>query len=97
MSTTARPPVTERAPESVTVQRDIPFHEVDGETLTLDLYDAAAASGPKPVAVLVRGGAFTSATRVSSPGTRLTSPRTAFWSSSRSIGSHRSGRFRRRS
>ncbi|WP_208644674.1 alpha/beta hydrolase [Haloarcula quadrata] len=53
-------PVTERAPESVTVQRDIPFHEVDGETLTLDLYDAAAASGPKPVAVLVRGGAFTS-------------------------------------
>ncbi|GGK81737.1 alpha/beta hydrolase [Haloarcula sebkhae] len=60
MSATARlSPVTDRAPESVTVQRDIPFHEVDGETLTLDLYDAAAASGPKPVAVLVRGGAFT--------------------------------------
>ncbi|MDQ2071500.1 alpha/beta hydrolase [Haloarcula sp. H-GB4] len=53
-------PVTERAPESVTVQRDIPFHEAGGETLTLDLYDATAASGPKPVAVLVRGGAFTS-------------------------------------
>ncbi|MEF8829649.1 MAG: alpha/beta hydrolase [Haloarcula sp.] len=51
--------MTDRAPESVTVQRDIPFHEVDGETLTLDLYDAAAASAPKPVAVLVRGGAFT--------------------------------------
>ena len=49
----------DRAPESVTVQRDIPFHEVDGETLTLDLYDSPAASGPKPVAVLVRGGAFT--------------------------------------
>ena len=31
----------------------------DGETLTLDLYDAAAVSGPKPGAVLVRGGAFT--------------------------------------
>jgi acetyl esterase/lipase len=43
----------------VTVQRDIPFHEVDGETLTLDLYDSPATSGPKPVAVLVRGGAFT--------------------------------------
>jgi acetyl esterase/lipase len=51
--------VTDPAPESVTVQRDIPFHEVDGETLTLDLYDSPAASGPKPVAVLVRGGAFT--------------------------------------
>ncbi|MDT3434621.1 alpha/beta hydrolase [Haloarcula sp. 1CSR25-25] len=51
--------MTDRAPESVTVKRDIPFHEVDGETLTLDLYDAAAVSGPKPVAVLVRGGAFT--------------------------------------
>ncbi|MFU1782303.1 alpha/beta hydrolase fold domain-containing protein [Haloarcula japonica] len=51
--------MTDRAPESVTVQRDIPFHEVDSETLTLDLYDAAVTSGPKPVAVLVRGGAFT--------------------------------------
>ncbi|KAA9398663.1 alpha/beta hydrolase [Haloarcula sp. CBA1130] len=51
--------MTDRAPESVTVQRDIPFHEVDGETLTLDLYDSPATSGPKPVAVLVRGGAFT--------------------------------------
>jgi len=51
--------VTDSAPESVTVQRDIPFHEVDGETLTLDLYDSPATSGPKPVAVLVRGGAFT--------------------------------------
>jgi len=50
--------VTDRAPESVTVRRDIPFHEVDNETLTLDLYDSPATSGPKPVAVLVRGGAF---------------------------------------
>ncbi|AUG46749.1 lipase [Haloarcula taiwanensis] len=50
--------MTDPAPESVTVQRDIPFQEVDGETLTLDLYDSPAASGPKPVAVLVRGGAF---------------------------------------
>lgn len=49
----------DRASDSVTVQRDIPFHEVDGETLTLDLYDSPAASGPKPVAVLVHGGAFT--------------------------------------
>lgn len=52
--------MTDTAPESVTVQRDIPFHEMDGVTLTLDLYDSPAASGPKPVAVLVRGGAFTS-------------------------------------
>ncbi|MFB6222445.1 MAG: alpha/beta hydrolase fold domain-containing protein [Haloarcula sp.] len=51
--------MTDRAPSTVTVQRDIPFHEVNGETLTLDLYDAPEASGPKPVAVLVRGGAFT--------------------------------------
>jgi acetyl esterase/lipase len=42
----------------VTVRRDIPFHEADGETLTLDLYDSPATSGPKPVAMLVRGGAF---------------------------------------
>ena len=58
-ATLSHSPVTDRAPESVTVQRDIPFRKIDGETLTLDLYDAAAASGPKPVAVLVRGGAFT--------------------------------------
>ncbi|GCF12866.1 hypothetical protein Harman_08010 [Haloarcula mannanilytica] len=51
--------MTDPAPESVTVQRDIPFHEADGETLTLDLYDSPATGGPKPVAVLVRGGAFT--------------------------------------
>ncbi|WP_367176000.1 prolyl oligopeptidase family serine peptidase [Haloarcula rubripromontorii] len=51
--------MTDPAPESVTVQRDIPFQEADGETLTLDLYDSPATSGPKPVAVLVRGGAFT--------------------------------------
>lgn len=50
--------MTDSAPSTVTVQRDRPFHEADGETLALDLYDDAAATGPKPVAVLVRGGAF---------------------------------------
>ena len=47
------------APETVTVHRDIPFQEVDGETLALDLYESTATSGPKPIAVLIRGGAFT--------------------------------------
>ncbi|WP_254278860.1 alpha/beta hydrolase [Haloarcula marina] len=51
--------MTERAASTVTVQRDIPFHEADGVTLALDVYDDPDASGPKPVAVLVRGGAFT--------------------------------------
>ncbi|WP_424003921.1 alpha/beta fold hydrolase [Haloarcula salina] len=50
--------MTDSAPSTVTVQRDLPFHEADGETLALDLYDDPAATGPKPVAVLVRGGAF---------------------------------------
>lgn len=51
--------MTERAPTTVTVDRDIPFHEAAGETLLLDVYDSTASSGPKPVAVLVRGGGFT--------------------------------------
>ncbi|MFC7250251.1 alpha/beta fold hydrolase [Halomicroarcula sp. GCM10025324] len=44
---------------TVSVQRDVPFQEVGDETLHLDIYDAPATSGPKPVAVLVRGGGFT--------------------------------------
>ena len=44
---------------TVTVRRDIPFHEVDGETLLLDVYEDTAATGPKPAAILVRGGGFT--------------------------------------
>ncbi|WP_262178072.1 alpha/beta hydrolase [Haloarcula laminariae] len=49
------------APEAttVTVRRDIPFHEGEGETLLLDVYEDAAATGPKPPVVLVRGGGFT--------------------------------------
>ncbi|WP_276272228.1 alpha/beta hydrolase [Haloarcula litorea] len=44
---------------TVTVQQDVPFREVDGETLRLDVYEGEGTGGPKPVAVLVRGGAFT--------------------------------------
>ena len=49
----------EREATRVTVRRDIPFHAVEGERLLLDVYESAAASGPKPAAVLVRGGGFT--------------------------------------
>ncbi|MBX0285039.1 alpha/beta fold hydrolase [Haloarcula salinisoli] len=44
---------------TVTVRRDVPFHEVDGETLRLDVYESTATSAPKPAVVLVRGGGFT--------------------------------------
>ena len=44
---------------TVTVRRDVPFHAVDGEQLLLDVYDSPEVSGPKPAAVLVRGGGFT--------------------------------------
>ncbi|MFC6864976.1 alpha/beta hydrolase fold domain-containing protein [Halomicroarcula sp. GCM10025817] len=43
---------------TVTVQRDVPFQEVGDEVLHLDLYEATATNGPKPMAVLVRGGGF---------------------------------------
>jgi len=51
--------VNERDEMTVTVRRDVPFHEVAGETLRLDAYEDTAATGPKPVVVLVRGGGFT--------------------------------------
>jgi len=44
---------------TVTVRRDVPFHRVDGETLRLDVYEDPETTGPKPAAVLVRGGGFT--------------------------------------
>lgn len=44
---------------TVTVRRDVPFHEVDGETLLLDVYEDTETAAPKPAAVLVRGGGFT--------------------------------------
>jgi acetyl esterase/lipase len=44
---------------TVTVRRDVPFHAVDGESLALDVYESTATTGPKPAAVLVRGGGFT--------------------------------------
>ena len=44
---------------TVTVRRDVPFHEVDGKTLRLDVYESPATVGPKPAVVLVRGGGFT--------------------------------------
>ena len=44
---------------TVTVRRDVPFHEVGDETLRLDVYEDAATTGPKPAVVLVRGGGFT--------------------------------------
>jgi len=43
---------------TVTVRRDVPVHEVDGETLLLDAYEDPAATGPKPAVVMVRGGGF---------------------------------------
>jgi len=48
-----------REESTVTVRRDIPFHETDGETLRLDVYEDTDTAGPKPAAVLVRGGGFT--------------------------------------
>ena len=44
---------------TIRVRRDVPFHEVDGETLRLDVYEDTATTGQKPAAVLVRGGGFT--------------------------------------
>ncbi|MDS0283145.1 alpha/beta hydrolase [Haloarcula onubensis] len=44
---------------TVAVRRDIPFHVVDGEALLLDVYEDTGTTGPKPAAVLVRGGGFT--------------------------------------
>lgn len=56
-----RPPVSAssvtQAPETVHVHREIPFQETDERTLALDLYETGTG-GPKPVAVLVRGGGF---------------------------------------
>jgi len=43
---------------TVTVRRDVPVYEVDGETLLLDAYEDPAATGPKPAVVMVRGGGF---------------------------------------
>lgn len=51
--------MNEPAETTVSVRRDIPFHAVDGETLLLDVYEDTQATGPKPAAVLVRGGGFT--------------------------------------
>lgn len=44
---------------TVTVRRDVPFHVVDGERLFMDVYESPETTGPKPAAVLVRGGGFT--------------------------------------
>jgi len=44
---------------TVTVRRDVPFHDIEGRTLALDIYENTESTGPKPAAVLVRGGGFT--------------------------------------
>ncbi|MFC7116047.1 alpha/beta fold hydrolase [Natronoarchaeum sp. GCM10025703] len=46
------------AESTVTVHRDVPYREVAGETLRLDIYEPTDRKGPLPVAVLVRGGGF---------------------------------------
>lgn len=46
-----------QTPDTVHVHRDIPFQETGERTLSLDLYETDAG-GPKPAAVLVRGGGF---------------------------------------
>ncbi len=78
------------------MQRDIPFHEVDGETLTLDCR-AAAFSGPTPSPPSSAAARSTSGDKgefarhaldLAADGFRVFEPR---------IGSHRIGRFRRRS
>lgn len=43
---------------TVTVHVDVPFREVDGETLRVDVYEPDGREGPLPVVVLVRGGGF---------------------------------------
>lgn len=46
------------AESTVTVHTDVPFREITGETLRLDVYEPTDRDGPLPVAVLVRGGGF---------------------------------------
>ena len=43
---------------SVTVTRDVQFASPRDHPLSLDVYDGPATSGPKPAAILVRGGGF---------------------------------------
>lgn len=43
---------------TVTVTTDVPFREVSGETLRVDIYEPDDREGPLPVALLVRGGGF---------------------------------------
>ncbi|WP_324758345.1 alpha/beta hydrolase [Haloarcula montana] len=44
--------------ETLTVTRDLPFHETDRGTLRLDVVEPTDVTGPLPVVVLVRGGGF---------------------------------------
>ncbi|MFC6973709.1 alpha/beta hydrolase fold domain-containing protein [Halomicroarcula sp. GCM10025709] len=44
--------------ETLTVTREVPFHETDRGTLRLDVVEPTDVTGPLPVVVLVRGGAF---------------------------------------
>jgi|AntDeeMinimDraft_6_1070357.scaffolds.fasta_scaffold19762_1 acetyl esterase/lipase len=46
------------AESTVTVHMDIPYREVAGETLRLDIYEPTDREGPLPAVVLVRGGGF---------------------------------------
>jgi len=48
----------ETAESAVTVHTDVPFRDVAGETLRLDVYEPADREGSLPVALLVRGGGF---------------------------------------
>jgi acetyl esterase/lipase len=44
--------------ETLTVTREVPFHETDRGTLRLDVVEPTAVTGPLPVVVLIRGGGF---------------------------------------
>jgi acetyl esterase/lipase len=44
--------------ETLTVTRDVPFHETEQGTLRLDVVEPTDVTGPLPVVILVRGGGF---------------------------------------
>lgn len=50
-----------------TLEKDIPYATVDGETLRLDLYKPSDASGASPLLVFVHGGAWENGTKEAMP------------------------------
>lgn len=51
--------ITPTPTSDVTIERDIPYRDVDGETLALDLCLPAEPTGADPAVLLLHGGGFT--------------------------------------